>query len=440
MESVWKKYSKNFEVNNTANATCEKDIVIIGGGIAGMLCAYFLSGGGHEVTVIDKGKVLNGVTVNTTAHINALQGNFRYIYKKRKKLAALYFQSQLDAVNIIEGLIDKYQIDCDFKRVDSYLYADKTDDLRKEYKAVKKLKMPAEYLENVKLPFFNGETDAVLLKNQAVFNPLKFLNALPQKYEIIENVKVKDVNLGKKIIYTGNYTIHAQKIIIATNFPIVNKRGLYAFKMYKSQSYAINIKTDKIFNDIYMSVNKSGLTFREGADGVIIGGLDHRTGRHKCGAFDKLTEAGGFLNGEVTNKWAANDCITFDNIPLAGYFCENYNDIFLISGFNKWGMTNSVISAKIIGDIINKRENKYIKVFSPERPKTLKILPVFLFNALYNVSKILCALFTRKKCPHMGCKLKFNPNTSTWDCPCHGSRFEKDGEIITCPAVEEFKP
>ena len=430
------------------------ETVIIGGGIAGIVCAHMLSKSGHTVTIIEADKILSGVTSHTTAHIISLQGIFSDIPTRRKR--KLYFASQAEAINGIENLVRQYQIDCDFKGVDGFVFAGDSDkkDLIKEYKVMRKFTSNIEFNENHKAPF--GVCSTIKLANQAIFNPIKFCCAVLENspnVRVIENCRIKKVHLFRKKIKAEDKVFKYKRIIIATGFPIVNIRGLYAFKMYKSFSYAAYTPSTTKFNAVYNSISADGFTYRDIDYGIIIGGLDHRTGRWKCDKyFDILKEESAKFTKKIPlknpatkngvfdqgNQWEANDCMTFDHIPYAGRMFRIFNrNAFVITGFGKVGMTNSYACAKIVTDIINKHKNPYKRLFKPTRILNIRVWHKILWNFLQDSACLMAGLFSSRKrrCPHMGCRLKLNPNTKTYDCPCHGSRFTNDGDIIVSPAV-----
>ncbi|MDD4839937.1 MAG: FAD-dependent oxidoreductase [Clostridia bacterium] len=477
MNSIWIDVKESSEKQLDSNI--KREIVVVGGGIAGFLTAFRLAESGKKVTLIEAETLFSGVTHNTTAHIEALQDLiYSELIATSFENAKLFFDSQQDAISEYEKLVAKYNIDCNFKKVDSCLYAESEDSfLENEFQALKDIGSNAEYLHS---PTILGRTvlGAIRLPNQAMFEPIKFLSSLPQNFEIIENNRVLDINFNKRIVYTSNAEIQAGKLVIATNFPIINFPGWYFLKMYKSTSYAISIDKSSDINGMYQSDPENGLTFRNYKDKLIVGGLDHRTGRDdKIGKFDRLYENGKKLteNGDSTHSWSTNDCITFDNLPYIGYYSKKSKDVFVISGFNKWGMANAMIGSMLISDMINGIENKYEKLFSPQRKKhgylsmfknmlcTMKnllivpILPPFksskslkndegaivfhkgLKKAVYRDAEgnlHICRAF----CAHLGCQLNFNCNSKTWDCPCHGSRFDIDGNIICAPTVKDIKP
>lgn len=474
MGTIWESSNKNrYE---TLKGEIERDIVVVGGGIAGFLTAYRLHEAKQSVTLIEANELFSGVTRRTTAHIEAMQGiKYSEIRKYSEKSASLFFKSQNDAVSEFENLVLKHRIECSFKREDSYLFStsENTKQLKKEFEALITAGADVEYIENPSIPVAKA-TAAIKLKNQASFEPIKFLNALPAEFEIFENTKVKDIDFDNKILYTTHGEIVANKIVIATNFSIVNVPGWFFLRMYKSQSYCVALDNAPDIGGMYTHEAANGMTFRNYNDYLIVGGLDHRSGRPDCGAdkYDRLIEKGQKIaKGEVVGKWSTNDCVTSDLIPYIGYLSKSSKDVFVITGFNKWGMTNAMVASKLITDMIVGEKNPYQKLFSPQREMrgglfylkntlcTVKNLvfkplcpPLKCYKSLKNgQGKVVFYKFRKKAvyrdiegkfhvispyCAHLGCQVKFNPTDLTWDCPCHGSRFDIDGNIISCPTVE----
>lgn len=348
------------------------------------------------------------------------------------------------------------------------------DELIDEFNTLKDIGADVEFIEKPELPV--GEAiSAFKLKNMAVFDPIKFLNGLPVNFEIIEDTRIVDIDFKNKILFTRNEKIKANKIIVATNFPFVNFHGWYFLKMYKSQSYAVAIDKAQDIKGAYLNSDESGLTFRNHIGSVIVGGYDHRSGRpYKAENFERLYEKGKHLTneGKRTHSWSANDCITFDYLPYVGYYSKCSKDVYVITGFNKLGMAKAMASSMLICDMINDIPNKYKKICDPLRKgqcncdffknllctiKNLLIMPFIppfkcARSLKLNEGKIVfyrgvkSAVYRDEEgklhalspyCAHLGCQLKFNPDAKTWDCPCHGSRFDIHGNIITAPTTKE---
>ncbi|MDD2445624.1 MAG: FAD-dependent oxidoreductase [Clostridia bacterium] len=474
MKSVWAE-TKQKKFGKSLTSNIQRDIVIVGGGIAGVLAAYFLTESGKKVTLIEAGQIFGGVTHNTTAHITAQQG---YIYSELAKnrsieFASLYYKSQMQAIEKFENLVKKLKIDCDFERVDDYLFTiEQPKKLKKLYDVLTKVGANVKYSENKEILGFPVKA-VIQMRNQAMFHPIKFLNGLNLDFEIFENTRILEVDLNKKILYTANHNIIADKIIIATNYPIINLKGTYFLKLYKSQSYSVITNPIKNIKGMYQGDLENGITLRNSNNQIIIGGLDHRTGRNDSEyKFEQLEDIAKkyFEKAKILNRWSANDTVTFDGLAITGLFSKKYKDIYIITGFNKWGMANSMASAQLITDIITEKKNIFEEIFSPQRFMfSLSSFFISLGVSIKNLIKpLLIPLNTHKKlkadtggivwynfrkravykdaqnklhicspfCKHMGCQLTFNANTKTWDCPCHGSRFDIDGQIITAPTVK----
>lgn len=472
MNSIWKELKG--KRSDSLKEDLERDIVVVGGGIAGFLTAYRLTEAGLNVTLIEANTLFSGVTQFTTAHIEALQG---VLYSKLDdRFAKLYFESQLAAIDGIEALIKAHKIDCDFKRLDSYLMTNKHGKaLAKEYRILKRIGADVEYLENSNL--LNGVSKAaIMMRNQAQFEPVKFLEGLPVKFELYENTRIIKVDYKEKILYTENNKIQAHRIIIATNFPIIDVPGWYFLRMYRSSSYAAALEGAKI-DGLYQDDAENGYTYRNHGNYLVIGGLDHRTGRlDDSGKYTDLTKcaADKRLGAALTCCWSAADCVTFDGIPFIGYYSRCSENVYVITGFNKWGMANAMAASTLICDMITGNYNPYQELFNPLRRipfnctfiknalcvvKSLVIKPILFplksYRTLIRGEGAIVCYHGRKRavykdgddnyhvcrafCAHLHCELTFNAADKTWDCPCHGSRFDIDGNIITAPTVTNLE-
>lgn len=270
-------------------------------------------------------------------------------------------------------------------------------------------------------------------ERQAQFNPLKFLYAVSKDLNIYENTKLLEFLPDKITTNRGNVT--AKKIIVATHFPILNKHGMYFIKMYQHRSYVVALKNASDVGGMYVDENEKGLSFRNYGDLLLLGGGSHRTGekggnRQELSAFAKEN----YPEAETVCQWAAQDCITLDGMPYIGQYSQNTPDLYVTTGFNKWGMTSSLVGAKILADAVCGKKNPYAELFSPSR----SILhPRLASNLCKTVLNLLTP--TVPRCPHLGCALKYNPQERSWDCPCHGSRFTEDKKLIDNPATGDMK-
>ena len=431
MQSIWTLTEKD-KGFDTLKGDFKTDVLIIGGGITGILCAAMLKNSGVDCALVEAGKIHSGVTQNTTAKITVQHG---LIYDKISRKygvenAVLYFLAQRSALEKYREVCKK--IDCDFKECDSYVYScDSTEKLEDELNALRKIKCSATLVENLELPF--KTKGAVCIKNQAQFNPLKFLNSITENLNIFENTRVLEFKAGEVI--TQNGKIRANKVIVATHFPILNKYGAYFAKMYQHRSYVIALKNAPHINGMYVDESKNGLSFREYNGLLLLGGGSHRTGK-KGGGWSELSSFAKryYPDAEEVCRWATQDCMTLDGIPYIGNYSKNTPSLYVATGFNKWGMTSAMVSAMILTDMVLGKENVYAKVFSPQRS-------IFHPQLAINMAESVLGLITptAPRCPHLGCALKYNPQEHSWDCSCHGSRFTEEGRVINNPANGDKK-
>lgn len=431
MESIWASDIK-FKNMNHLEKDAKTQVLIIGGGIAGILCGYMLKKAGIECIIVEADRICKGVTGNTTAKITLQHG---LIYDKIIKScgvegAKMYLKAQQTALDLY-GEICK-GIDCDYRIEDSYVYSvNNLESIEKELVAYEKIGLKADFLEDLELPIrIKG---ALRVKNQAQFNPLKFCFSLAEELDIYENTKVMELFDGGAITNRGK--IYADKIIVATHFPFVNKYGGYFLKMYQHRSYVLALKGAEIPNGMYVDENIKGLSFRDYSDMLLLGGGSHRTGK-KGGNWQELREFARkyYPESREVAAWATQDCMTLDTIPYIGLYSPKTPNIYVTTGFNKWGMTSSMAAAVILTDMIMGNENDFAKIFDPSRSILRPQLAINLVETAINM-----VTPTAPRCPHLGCALKYNPHEHSWDCPCHGSRFTENGKLIENPATDDKK-
>ena len=431
MESIWTKTSHRISFQ-TMQKDCKTDILIIGGGMAGILCAYMLQKNGADYVLVEADKICNGITRDTTAKITYQNGLIydKLLRKYGEEKAAAYLNAHKKALEDYNDICKN--IDCDFTRCDSYVYSvNDREKIENEVFALNKLGIYATFNEEVSLPF--SIAGAVKVKNQAQFHPLKFAFSVAQKLNIFENTKV--LELRDDGVTTNRGTIRAKKIIVATHFPFCNKHGGYFLKMYQHRSYVLALENATQVNGIYVDENEKGLSFRNYNNLLLLGGGGHRTGKNG-GNWKELEEFArkNYPNSNVICRWSTQDCITLDKVPYIGVYSKNTPDLYVATGFNKWGMCSSMVAARILTDMVLEKDNEYIEVFSPNRSIMHTQLAV---NAFESVVGLLTP--TAPRCPHLGCALKYNKAEHSWDCPCHGSRFTEDGKLINNPATDDKK-
>lgn len=431
MKSVWKETSE-LPSFYSLKQDIKTDVLIIGGGLAGVLCAYMMEQAGVDYTLVEADRICSGITKNTTAKITSQHGLIydKLIRKFGVEKAGLYLRANEEALNKYREYCKN--IECDFEQKDSFVYSlDNRDKIDKELVALEKIGFSAQLADSIPLPF--TVAGAVMFQNQAQFNPLKFVSGIIKGLNIYEHTTVREL-IGTAAV-TDHGKITADKIIVTTHFPFLNKHGSYFLKMYQHRSYVLALENAPNVNGMYVDEAQKGMSFRNYENLLLIGGGDHRTGK-KGGNFQELENFTKchYPGAKIKYRWATQDCMTLDSVPYIGRYSGRTSDLYVATGFNKWGMTSSMVSAMLLCDMVQGKENAYVEVFSPSRTILRPQLAVNAFQAVVNLLTP-----TPKRCPHMGCALKWNQVEHSWDCPCHGSRFTKDGELIDNPATADLK-
>lgn len=431
MRSIWYDGIK-MEKFQPQNGDIKTDVLIIGGGLCGILCAYMLRNEGVDCTVVEADRICSGITGCTTAKITFQHGLIydEIISKYGLESAEMYYKSQKNALEKYKELIQS--IDCDFDVCSSVVYS-LTDRavIEKEISALEKIGCKSEFITETELPF--KVLGAVKIESQAKFHPLKFISEIAKDIKIYENTKVTE--LKPREVITDKGKIKAKKIIVTTHFPFINKHGLYFVKMYQHRSYVAAIKGAPDIRDMYVDEAQNGLSFRSHNGILLLGGGGHRTGEDGQGwnAPQKACQR-YYPNAKIVQKWATQDCITLDSIPYIGQYSKSTPDFYVATGFNKWGMTSSMVSATILTDMICDRENEYASLYSPSRSM---LHPQLFVNVLKSAKGLLTP--TAPRCPHLGCALKYNKQEHSWDCSCHGSRFDENGKLLDNPATDDLQ-
>ena len=430
MDSVWSA-SCTLPRFPALKKDLQSDVLIIGGGMAGLLCAYKLNKAGIDAVLVEADRIGSGITKNTTAKLTSQHGLLYHKLLRRfgPENARLYYDANEEALGAFRRLCG--QIDCDYSEQDSYVYScgDQAK-LEQEMAVLSSLGIPAELVTNTALPF--PTAGAVKFSKQAQFHPLKFLSAISGDLKIFERTTVRE--LAPHIAVTDGGNIQAEKIIIATHFPMLNKHGFYFLKLYQHRSYVLALENAGAVGGMYVDESDTGLSFRNYGDLLLLGGGGHRTGKHggtwrELEAFAKRY----YPDAKIRYRWATQDCMSLDGVPYIGPYSRHTEELYVATGFNKWGMTSSMVASHLLTDQIQGKENPYTDLFSPSRSILRPQLAVNGWEATVNLLTP-----TTKRCPHLGCALKWNPREHSWDCPCHGSRFAEDGKLIDGPATGDL--
>ncbi len=505
MSSYWIQSTKNLKLNEKITNNYETDVCIIGAGLAGLSTGYYLAKEGVNVIILDKDNIGQKVSGNTTAKIT-LQHNLIYDYLIKSfgtDFAMKYFKSNKEAISNIKKIIDDENIECDFEYQDNYVYTTNQDDITKihnEIKAINSLNnilnsnekdIFADFVTSCNLPF--KMCGAIKVKDQAQFHPLKYMFGLSKAIKnkggiiftnsLVTDVKQKD---GVYTTYTDKHFIKSKYIVIASHFPFKDFPGFYFSKMYQSTSYVLGIDTKSdLFDGMYISSDKPTFSYRtakyKDKKILIMAGGDHKTGyapdNNQTGYNILEQEAKKYYpNCEILYKWNTRDCITIDKVPYIGDFSNLMPNMFVATGFNKWGITSSNVAANIIRDKILGIKNEYSKIYEATRFSPIKnahemknitsqVLKSFVTNRIKIPEENLSAIkndnggiikvngasigiykdingkvfAVNPTCTHLGCLLTWNNLDKTWDCPCHGSRFDYTGKNLYDPAFKDLE-
>jgi glycine/D-amino acid oxidase-like deaminating enzyme len=434
-KSVWTATAEKSEKRTRLTDHKKTDVLIIGGGIAGLLTAYKLKEAGISCIVAEAKTIGSGITKNTTAKITAQHGLIYADIIKRygAERARLYYQANTNAINDFRILSELYP--CDFESRTAFVYTtDNRAKLEDEANAYLKIGIPPRIDDNLTLPIANR--GAIVIENQAQFNPLKLLYSLSDKFDIYEETFIRRIDGLQAIADDGS--ISAKHIILATHYPLINIPGFYFLKLYQHRSYVIALENAPDVGGMYLDEKENGMSFRNYQNLLFIGGGDHKAGHHNkqgagYGPLRALAKS-AYNNATEKYRWATQDCMSLDRIPYVGKLTGRKHHIYVATGFNKWGMTGSMTAAGIIRDLIISGKSEYEALYSPQRSILTKQLAVNTGAAATGLLRL-----GGPRCSHMGCKLKHNKSEATWDCPCHGSRFNEQGHVIDNPAKRSIR-
>ncbi|HWP80737.1 MAG TPA: FAD-dependent oxidoreductase [Candidatus Acidoferrum sp.] len=409
------------------------DVLVVGGGMAGVLCALVLKERGADCILAEgevvAGKVTKGTTAVVTAQHDKLYSDL--VANAGAAKARQYLGANLAAVADFRKLAGS--VPCDFEDKPSVIFS-RTDEktMQKEAKTVAELGFPAEFVKEIDLPV--KIAGGVRFPAQGQFHPLKFIAGVAPGLQIYEDTFVRTVEESRAVTERGR-VIRAKQVIIASHFPFINTHGLYFAKMYQQRSYVIGLVGAGEVGGTYVDFAPNGLYFRNYQNLLLIGGGDHRTGK-KGEAYRPLRDFAKKHYPNATEKyaWATQDCMSLDGVPYIGRYGEHLKDVYVLTGFNEWGMTSSMLGAKILADRIEGKQNPYAELFAPDRSMAKMQLLANLATTTVSL-----ATPTARRCAHMGCALKWNPVEHTWDCPCHGSRFDVKGHVLDNPATKNIR-
>jgi glycine/D-amino acid oxidase-like deaminating enzyme/nitrite reductase/ring-hydroxylating ferredoxin subunit len=465
------------------------DVAIIGGGIVGITTAFLLKKKGLKVAILEANRIMHGTTGHTTAKITS-QHNLIYnnlITKFGEEKARQYAEANEKAIHFIANLVQEKNIECDFCWRPAYVFTQSDhyiDKIEKEVSAASSLGIKASYLDKLPLPF--DVKGAIRFDEQAQFHPLKYLQVLAKEIPgegsyIFEHTKIVDVVEGETCEVKANNgkKVKASNIIVASHFPCYDGLGMYFARIYTEKSYVVGVKLKEKFTEgMFISAEDPGRSLRsqkyENGEIVLVGGEHHKTGNEKKTNihYENLSNFAreNFDVESILYRWSTQDCMTVDSVPYIGHLTSKTKNIFVATGFGKWGMTNSTVSAAILTDLITKGDSQWAPVFDPSRFDIIASGAKLVKENLDVAEKLIGGKLTAVPkdievsngeatvvsidgerigayrdemgklhtvdvtCTHLGCELVWNEAEKTWDCPCHGSRFNYDGENVEGPA------
>ena len=443
------------------------DVCVIGGGITGISCAYYLTKQGIDTVVLERDRIASKTTGHTTAKITS-QHDLFYDYlmmSKGKEFSKAYYEANEQAIDNIEEIIKEEKIACDFKRVNHYVYTDdmnKVKQIKDEATAVKAIGGKCEVVTDIGVPTIHIQA-ALQFLNQAQFNVIKYMSGLCDAIQenggrIYEQSKVVEYNKEDATFIVavetkeGTYTVTCKHLVVATRYPIFNVPGFHFIKMYQEMSYGVAVKLPESIqiSDMYISEEQPMISLRtienNGERYLLVIGNNHKTGEEidTTERYHVLEEVAKQITGnDVGYRWNTEDCIGLDKIAYIGKYSNLTENMYVATGYKKWGMTTSNIAANIITDMITGKENEWLSIFDATRLEPVKNREEVGNMVKESVKSIVMPRLDiareKKYCTHLGCELTWNDLTKTWDCPCHGSRFEKSGESVEAPSIKDIE-
>lgn len=438
MNSIWKNTIK---LKKFKNLDSDKvvDILIIGGGITGISALYHLKDSNKKIMLVEQNKIGMSTTANSTGKLTYLQNDLLDKIRENfdDKTALKYIKSQIDTINEEINIIKKNKIDCDLEKTNSYLYTNNDCEIEK----LKDLEM---FLNENKIKTYHKSIDIVdskymfYVKNTYTIHPIKFVYGLTKNMDdlIYENTSIKKIEFNDKyyMCYTEKYKIKTKYVVIASHYPYFNIPFLFPLKGYLEKSYlsASKYNLDKLS---LISYNKPVISIRNYKNYILyLSNSDSISKNTKdLNNYKELLKKLNDLKLKPNYLWSNSDIITNDSLPYVG---EIKKRMYIATGYNTWGLTNGFLAGSIISSLILRKKNKYKKLFDPDRISTQNIKTIS--NITKNIDGYIKGISSNYKCPHMGCGLIYNETEHTWDCPCHGSRFDELGKVIKSPANKDI--
>ncbi|QXE00200.1 FAD-dependent oxidoreductase [Terribacillus sp. DMT04] len=493
-QSYWREKT-NIPQFESLRYDAESEIVIVGGGITGIVTGYMLAQEGKQVTILEADALYSGTTGYTTAKLTAQHGLIydEYMQHFNTDIAKTHYEACMDAIAFVKDTAKKHTIDCHLTEQDAYIYTKEKQNiqkLEKEFEAYQKLGITGELTDTIPLSF--EVEKALVMKNQYQYHPLQFLNGLLQAFlekggKVYTNTPVDTIEEGSEpvVVTKTGLKVTCQKIISASHWPFYDGMGFYFARLYQDRSYVVAAKPKDTYpGGMYINADTPSRSVRsidteEHGTLLLIGGESHRTGEgHPEEKYYKeLTDYAAYLGTETPlYMWSAQDIVTLDNLPYIGYISKGKDNIFVATGYRKWGMTSSIVAALEISSLISSGISRYKNIYQPSRfqadpdvgsltKNVMEVAKEFVIGKLeqpyeyvphlkpgeatkVRTNGLLLGVYKDETgeihqvdttCTHMKCEVNWNSAESSWDCPCHGSRFTGTGEVIEGPAKKPLK-
>jgi glycine/D-amino acid oxidase-like deaminating enzyme/nitrite reductase/ring-hydroxylating ferredoxin subunit len=466
------------------------DVAIIGGGIVGLTAAFLLKRAGRRVAVIEARRIGGATTGRSTAKITSQHG---LIYRQLvasfgDTTARIYGEANQAAVRWIGRMVEEQRIECELEPKPAYVFTTKESEisaLEKEAETAARLGLPASFVRDVPLPM--AAVGAVRFDSQAQFHPAKYLAGLAQLVDgggchVFERTRAIAIDQGTPTrVHTDRGTIAAFDVIVATHLPTV-KEGTFFAKAHPFAHPMLAGRLDpaRDFDGMFISTGSPSISFRTAAAGheryLVAVGRRYRPGHAEDAekAMDDLVQlvSSRFGLSSIAHRWTNQDYAPMDGLPMVGRASSGTEHLFVATGFNAWGISNGTVAGMILADLIRREPNPWADVFDATRFKLLKGAPEFVGKNVQVAKELVGGYVKRPQatlaaiaagdgavleldgervaahrddegrlhaisavCTHMKCMVGWNPVERSWDCACHGSRFDVDGQVIHGPAV-----
>lgn len=430
MASLWQRQEP--PEYPAAQGEIKTQVAVVGGGMAGILCAWRLHRAGIPCVVVEAEKIGGGVTARTTAVVSAQHDTLYQdlVTMHGEAATRAWLHANLQAVAAFREAAG--ELACEFETLPSMQYTLRDPErLRREAETLNRLGYGAVFTNRVPLDL--GARGAVVYPDMAQFHPLEFLYAAARELTVYEHSRV--LRLEGTTLYTAQARISAAQVVIATHFPLINRRGMHFMKLYQQRSYVLALENAPDPGCTLAQLEPNGLYFRRAGELLLVGGGSHRTGA-RGGGFAGLRRfaQAHFPDARERCAWANQDCISLDGLPYVGRYSPNLPGVYVATGFNAWGMTASMVAADLLEAQLRGRAHPLEPVLLPQRSMLRRGL---WSNLGHTVADYVIP--TVRRCPHMGCALRYNRAEHSWDCPCHGSRFREDGSLLDTPAQRDAK-